>query len=213
MTQRLEDAVMLLDLVSSYDARYRGLDQDALVSTTQAWALQLDATNLTLDELTEGARRAYAAPERPVNPVGAILTEARTARSIARKGHVAALTRATPKPACGDVLESAYRNRGALDLACPTCQAEPGQWCTEAGKGPKRIPHTKRLRNAYAHSPEGKQRRQERQAHLAKWRADHGPEARPNPRQKGVGTDEHGETDREPTPHTPTPQTGTGGPF
>lgn len=172
---------MVLGLVAEYDPRFTNLSADEHEAKKQAWAVQIAATNLQVEHLLEGARRAYSTPERPFNPVGQVIHEAKEARKTANQG--AEVKELGPAPSFDDehagdsgyAIEEAYTVNGAITLHCPECNAQPNQWCERAGQTLK-IPHTPRLARAYRENhPLGKRRHVTREKHLAEHRRTYKP--------------------------------------
>lgn len=52
----------------------------------------------------------------------------------------------------------AYADTGALDVSCPHCGAEPGQWCTRSDGRTRRIPCIDRATGSGAVEAAGKPR-------------------------------------------------------
>ncbi|PLW02095.1 hypothetical protein BRL54_08945 [Corynebacterium ulcerans] len=70
--------------------------------------------------------------------------------------------------AYGPPCNAAYEVDNAIHIVCSECGARDGEYC-EDSRGIKKIPHTRRLGEAYrVNNPEGRARHMRRQAHLAK---------------------------------------------
>lgn len=174
MIQRLRDAQIVLMAVAEFDSRFENLTPPERQSRAEAWAMVIGQTNLTLDELRSGVIRAYSTAQRPLNPVGAIIEEAKQARLAARRYEQPALP-AAPYTPYGRAIPEIYEHNGAGYLQCPTCRAEGGKPCVEDGQV-KKIPHVDRLALAYrTNDPEGRRIHQEREEHLRQHRANYQP--------------------------------------
>lgn len=175
--EQLAKASDVLALAAEYDDRFQGLDPQATRQKIQAWAFQIADTSLTAGELAEGVRRAYSLPQKPFNPIGAILAEAKEARRIAHRGDAVREITAgggNKSGVHGEPIIEAYEHNNAIALACGDCHAPAGEFCAD-GERDRKIPHTRRLADAYAKTPEGATRIRERQNHLKAHRANYAP--------------------------------------
>lgn len=171
--EQLAKASDVLALAAEYDDRFRNLDPQATRQKIQAWAFQIGETSLTHQELAEGVRRAYSLPDRPFNPIGAILAEAKEARRIAHRGDAVREITAdggNKSGIHGDPIIEAYEHNNAIGLRCFHCGAPAGEFCAD-GEQDCKIPHAKRLADAYARTPEGRERIESREKHLQHHRA------------------------------------------
>lgn len=190
MTNPLDAAEMVLGLVAEYDPRFTNLSADEHEAKKQAWAAQIAATNLQVEHLLEGARRAYSTPDRPFNPVGQVIHEAKEARKAASQG--TAVRELGPAPSFDDgvagdtgyALEEAYTANGAITIDCPSCGARQNEWCERAGQTMK-IPHMTRAGAAYrTNHPLGRRRHSAREKHLEEHRRTYKPPWKNNTRSR-----------------------------
>ena len=181
--EQLAKASDVLALAAEYDDRFQGLDPQATRQKIQAWAYQIAETNLTGQELAEGVRRAYSMPDRPFNPIGAILAEGKEARRLAHRGDsVRELTAGSESKAGvhGEPILEAYEHNNAIKIRCLHCGAPAMEFCADDERD-RKIPHTKRLADAYARTHEGAKRLADREAHLKRHRATYKPKWRNYP--------------------------------
>lgn len=166
MRNRMDDALVVLGLVAEYDQRFTGLEEAEAQARAQAWAVQLEGTNLDVEWLLKGVQRAYGGVERPANPVGMIIAEAKMARRIGQQGEavgeLSAGGKGRPHGLHAPPIDAAYEVDGAIGLDCPQCKAGPGEVC-EDGDKVCCIPHTPRLVRAFReNNPRGRARAAER---------------------------------------------------
>jgi hypothetical protein len=141
-------AAQLLALVAEFDTRFAGLDMDATKRKIDAWAPVLASAGVPPEYLAKAVQVVYGTGDRgPLNPLGAVLDEARNARNRASQGMVVRELTATPRNT-GGPSKSVYEATGTLGVGCPRCGARPGLPCVGA-YGPTRAPHLERYKLAH----------------------------------------------------------------
>lgn len=136
-------ATQLLTLVAEFDHRYQGLDVDAMRKRRDAWTQVLASAGVAPEYLAKAVSVVYGTGDRgPLNPLGAVLDEARNVRQRASQGAVVRELTATPR-STGGPSKAVYEATGTLDVGCPRCGAKPGFPCVGA-YGPMRAPHMAR---------------------------------------------------------------------
>lgn len=164
-------AAALIGVIAEYgDTRFLYDDEDAASDRVEVWAGDLGRANIAPEFLREGLSRAYSGQQRPGNPLGALLHEAREARKDSRKGEV--LRELAPSfsdeslGSHGYAIPEAYQVDDAINLTCPQCGARPQEVC-EDSRGVRKIPHSPLLALAYrTNNREGRRKHEERQKHL-----------------------------------------------
>lgn len=141
-------AAQLLALVAEFDTRFAGLDMDATERKIDAWAPVLASAGVPPEFLAKAVPVVYGTGDRgPLNPLGAVLDEARNARKRASQGMVVRELTAKPRNT-GGLAKSVYEATGTLGVGCPRCGARPGLPCVGA-YGPTRMPHPARYKLAH----------------------------------------------------------------
>lgn len=136
------------------------------------WAEEFNRHDLELHDLLAGVSAYYEIGRDRVIQPGDVIRAARDIRQRRAQVENAQQARALPagqppqyvpeEPFVvdGEPVEAAYEINGAGHLPCTTCHAKPGQWCENTHTGnPVKIPHTTRLRAAWAAAgrPKGRQ--------------------------------------------------------
>lgn len=164
-------AAALIGVIAEYgDTRFSYDDEGAAGDRVEVWAGELGRANIAPEFLREGLSRAYSREQRPGNPLGALLHEAREVRKDSRKGEV--LKELFPSfsdeslGSHGYAIPEAYAVDDAVVLGCPQCGAQPREVCEDV-KGIRKVPHSPRLALVYrANNREGRRKHEERQQHL-----------------------------------------------
>ncbi|WP_441303211.1 zinc finger domain-containing protein [Corynebacterium sp. TAE3-ERU16] len=103
----------------------------------EEWAIQIERSRLTEEELVEGVRATYQRGEVPRSKITAYIA---AARSLRPQNAVRTDVRSTPPARVveGGVIPAAYAAHGALGVPCPSCRAESGEHC-RSRSGTRRI--------------------------------------------------------------------------
>ena len=102
----------------------------------EEWAIQIERSRLTEEELVEGVRATYQRGEVPKSKITAYIAAARSLRpqNVVRTGVRSGAVQVVE----GGVIPAAYAAHDALGVSCPSCRAAAGEHC-RSRSGARRI--------------------------------------------------------------------------
>ncbi|APT85335.1 hypothetical protein CAQU_09985 [Corynebacterium aquilae DSM 44791] len=147
------DTLKLLAILTPLDSRLQGATPEDVNQKAQVWAATILDAQITFDWLNAAVKKVYAQAERPLNPLGAIIAEAKRLRSQSSRFSAAALP---PPRRASEPVAGAYSAHGAIDRRCFECGAQAGEPCTarnsDGSLRPRVAPHVSRLQNHAPHA-------------------------------------------------------------
>lgn len=124
--QARKQALALIAMITPLDSRFQGKNTTEIEEVAAMWAQMIADAGVEDHWLADAVKVVYAAPERPLNVIGALLANAKNLRRGAQR-YQPQLPLANK--AAGPV-RAAYEAHGALHATCPRCDAEPEQPCS-----------------------------------------------------------------------------------